>query len=101
MTVGGAFKPEKCFACITSYGWRQHGNWFHEANESLPEIKLSVPLPGGRQETIEHTSAQTAKEILGVFSCHSGACRLSVTRPATGWRAPRRGTQADRTFGSC
>ena len=35
-------------------------------------------LPGGRRETIEHTFAQTAKEIFGVFSCYSGTATLTL-----------------------
>ena len=78
MAAGGAFKPEKCFAHTISYGWRPNGDWFYEPNETLPEFALSVPLPGGRREAIEHASAQTTKETLGVFSCPAGAATASL-----------------------
>ena len=78
MATGGAFKPEKCFAYIVSYGWRKNSDWFYKPNEDLPEFGFSVPLPGDRRDTIEHTSTQTAKETLGVFSCPSGAATLAL-----------------------
>ena len=78
MAAGGAFKPEKCFVHTISYGWRPNGDWFYEPNESLPEFALSVPLPGGRRETIEHASTQTTKETLGVFSCPASAATAAL-----------------------
>ena len=47
--------------------------WFYDPNEALPEFAFSVPMPGGRRAAIDHISAGTAKETLGVFSCPSGA----------------------------
>ena len=78
MAAGGAFKPEKCFSHLVSYGWRPNGDWFYEANEGLPEFGFSVPLPGDGRATIEHAPAETAKETLGVFSCPSGAATLAL-----------------------
>ena len=78
MAAGGAFKPEKCFAHTISYGWRPNGDWFYEPNETLAEFALSVPLPGGRREAVEHASAQSTKETLGVFSCPAGAATASL-----------------------
>ena len=78
MAAGGAFKLEKCFAYLISYGWKPNGDWIHEANQLRPEFGLSVPLPRGRREAIEYTSAQTAKETLGVFSCPFGAATLAL-----------------------
>ena len=32
VAAGGAFKPEKCFAHLVSYGRRPSGDWFYEVN---------------------------------------------------------------------
>ena len=90
MATGGAFKPEKCFAYLVSYGWRPNGDWFHEANEGLPEFGFSVPLPGDGRASIDHMSMQTAKETLGVLSCPSGAATpalQSLRAKASDWVA--------------
>ena len=46
-----------------------------------------MPLQGGRQETIEHTYTQTAKDTLGVFSCPTGAATEALSSKAGDWVA--------------
>jgi hypothetical protein len=72
IATGGALKPEKCFYYLVSFEWDRLGKWKYAKNESNSELAISVCLPDGSREEIEHLPVDEARITLGMSSCPSG-----------------------------
>ena len=78
IATGGAFKPVKCFYHLISFVWGRGGKWAYASNEGREDLEITVPLPGGLVEPIEHLSVTTSRETLGVFTCPAGTAHAQI-----------------------
>jgi hypothetical protein len=73
LATGGALKPAKCFYQLISFSWKWDGDWKYDSNESLPDLRIVVPLADGTLATIEHLPVSTLTKTLGQMTCPTGA----------------------------
>eukprot|EP00956_Cyclotella_meneghiniana_P022017 scaffold40896_cov41-Cyclotella_meneghiniana.AAC.6 len=80
IATGGAYKPPKCFYHLISFVWDRNGNWAYDQNHGKDEYQLSVPMPDGSMEEIEHLPVTESRETLGVWSSPAGSTDGAMTR---------------------
>jgi hypothetical protein len=69
LATGGALKPAKCFYHMISFSWKPNGDWKYDSNESLPDLRIVVPLADGTLAPIEHLPVLTPTKTLGQMTC--------------------------------
>ena len=77
---GGALKPGKCFYYLMSYVWDRKGRWQYAKNEVIDDYSITVALPDGTNEPIEHLSVNEARITLGMSSCPSGKVDTALAK---------------------
>ena len=73
----GALQPKKCFYSIILYEW-EDGQWRYADNSVRGNFGMTVPLPGGKVATIDHTHANHAEKTLGAMTCPDGDSSASL-----------------------
>jgi hypothetical protein len=77
IATGGALQPSKCFYSVISFEW-SNGEWKYSNNDKKEEFEITVPLPGGKEEPIDHKSVDHAKKTLGAMTSPNGDSSASL-----------------------
>ena len=78
IATGGVLQPSKCFYLVISFDWL-NGEWKYSENDRKEEFRITVPLPGGKEVSIDHKGAKHAKKTLGAMTLPNGDSSASLS----------------------